>query len=98
MVVMDHVNIAIQRIIMNDAARLRIQINTIGAVWESLNAVSQYIFFSIIHFIDQAIAKTTDFHCRNITDVEIGMQRGGGFKLTVSFQFHLAGGAYFEAG
>ena len=98
MVVVDNIYIAIQRIIMNHAARFRIQINAIGAVREGLDTISQHIFFSIIHFIDQAIAKTTDFHCRNVTNVEIGMQCRGGFKLTMSFQLHLTGGSHFEAG
>ena len=98
MVVMDDVDIAVERIIMDNAARLRIQIDTIGAVREGLDTISQHIFFSIIHFVDQAIAKSTDFYCRNVTDVEIGMQRRGGFKFTVGFQFHFTGGTYFETG
>lgn len=45
----------IQRFVINHAAILRIQIHAIGTVREGLNTVGQYIFFRVIHFINEAI-------------------------------------------
>lgn len=47
----------IQRFIINHAAILRIQIHAIGTVREGLNTIGQYIFFRVMHFINEAIAQ-----------------------------------------
>lgn len=93
----DHFNCAVQLRIMNDAARFWIQINTVSTIREGLNAIAQFTFFRVIHFVDISIAKAADFDIGNVADVEIGVQSRGCFKLTVSFQFDFAGFAQLEA-
>ncbi len=73
----------IQRFIINHAAILRIQIHAVGTVREGLNTVGQYIFFRVIHFINEAIAQPTDAYLSDITHVKVGMQGRGGFKFAM---------------
>ena len=86
----------IQRFIINHAAILRIQIHAIGTVREGLNTVGQYIFFRVIHFINEAIAQPTDAYLSDITHVKVGMQGRGGFKFAVCFKIDFTGFTHAE--
>ena len=95
---MDHFNAAVQGAVVDHAARFRVQVNAVGTVRECLNAVAQFAFFRVIHFVDIGIAQAAHLHGADITHVEIGVQGRGGFELAVSFQFDFTGFTQLEAG
>lgn len=86
----------IQRLVINHTAILRIQIYAIGTIREGLNTVGQCIYFRVIHFINEAVAQTTDAYLSNITYVKVGMQGRGGFKFAMCLKIDFAGFTYAE--